>query len=877
MKRKILIASLLLFAFAISAFTVIPVSGAASLVYKLYDPALDSQKHPMQVGEGSIYGQRAYINGEFMSIAFCLPTWNRTDCQCTIGIFAWKGNYDDTVAAAPLYEKRLPRMQDCATNRLYFAEPLPAGEYFMAMYDTVSTAGIWRYPPTKSKGFTYMDGTEENYDLEITVYFTGSPEEPVKQIESVMTQIDGTKKTPPEYVIPDDDILNVRNAYPDTWSAIDGLGRTLPMNTETGDVREDKFVGLFYWSWHNDNAGGEPLNVTEFMEKYPEAKNDYKFKEWPTTGTAYFWGEPIYGYYRTTDRWVIRRHAELLADAGVDVIFFDNTNGTFIWKSSYRVIFEVFEQARKDGVKAPAISFLLPFDESSQNVVTQLELLYSDIYRNEKYQDLWFYMDGKPLILASNSKLGTSPIDKEIKKFFTFRPGQPAYAGSDKSLKRWGWLSIYPQDRYYAVKADIKAGKVEQMSVGVAQNSSPTVLCTAMNGENIYGRSYTNKDGFAHYAEKDSALYGYNFAEQWEYALEVDPQYIVVTGWNEWTAGRQELWGGVENAFADEFTDEYSRDIEPTKGRLKDHYYYQLVSYIRKFKGTNAAPATTGAKSIDVKGSISQWDGVGPYYVAYTGNTFDRNAKGYGSLVYTDESGRNDIKGAKMTRDAENLYIMIECENNITPYTDPNWMLVYLDTDNNGLNGWESFDYVINKTPAGKDTLTLERFTGTGYETEAVGKCDYSVFGNYMQIKISLGLIGADGDFTLDFKVTDNVDCGGDIMNFYTSGDVAPAGRFRFRYTASGDPAPVVTDAPSEETETPDTNGGTPDTNTGSKPSDTGSESVPSDINTEAKEPKSEAGGNNNTVIIIIACSAAAVAVAAAVITVIKRKNQASD
>ncbi len=852
MKRIISVIALLIVTATIFAVAAIPVSSADGLVYKLFDPALDSQKHPVQVGENTVYGLRSYVNGEFGSISFCLPTWNRADSQCTIGIFKWQGNYDDTVAAGPLYEKRLPRMQDCANNRLYFAEPLPEGDYFMAMYDTVGVAGIWRYPPTKSKGFTYMDGSEENYDLEITVYFTGSPSEPVKEVRSVMEDIDGSKTVPPEYVIPDDDILNVRSAYPDTWSAIDGLGRTLPMNGETGDVRKNKYVAMFYWSWHNDNAGAEPFNVTEFMEKYPEAKNDYKFKEWPKSGTAYFWNEPVYGYYRTTDRWVIRKHAELLADAGVDVIFFDNTNGTFIWKSSYKVIFDVFEQARKDGVKAPAISFLLPFNETAPEVVIQLEMLYLDIYRNEKYQDLWFYKDGKPLILASSKKLGSSPLHKEIKKFFTFRPGQPAYDGSNGSIKKWGWLSIYPQDIYYATTSDFKNKKPEQMSVGVSQNSSPDVLCTAMNGENIFGRSYTHKDGFAHYAEENSSLYGYNFAEQWEYALEVDPDYIFVTGWNEWTAGRQELWGGVENAFADEFTDEYSRDIEPTKGKLKDHYYYQLVSYVRRFKGTNPVPAASDKVSIDIKGDISQWDNVGPYYVAYTGNTFDRNAKGYGSLVYTDETGRNDIKGAKMARDGENLYVMIECENDISPYTDPDWMLLYLDTTNDGLDGWESFDYVINKTPAGKDELTLERFTGSGYGTEAVGKCEYSVSGKYMQIKIKCALLGLDDGFTVDFKVTDGVVCNGDIMNFYTTGDVAPAGRFRFRYTAAPDGAgTVVTEAqtsaqPSTEAQ---------------KPADT-------------EAPKEEPGKSDPTVI-IIACSAAAVAVAAVVaVLMIKKKKK---
>ena len=791
MKKLRLICAVLCAVMLLSAIVSVGVSAAERYEYKLYDPALDAQKHPEEIAADSVYGQRVILNAPFNGAGFCLPTWNRTDSQSTIGVFEWKGDFDATVKAGAKHELRLETMRDCATNWLRFDEPLPAGEYLFAIYDTVNKVGIWRYPMTKSKGFVYMDGAESQFDLEITVAFTERTDDPVTACESIM-QVDGTKKTPPEYVIPDDDVLNTRNAHPGTWVATDGLGRELPTYEQTGGVREGKYVGLFYWSWHNDLAGSPPLNVTEFMEKYPEAKNDYKFREWPTTGTAYFWNEPIYGYYRTVDRWVLRRHAELLANAGVDVIFFDNTNGTFTWRSSYRAIFDVFEQARKDGVMTPKISFLLPFDGSSSNTRVQLESIYMDIYRQDKYQDLWFYWNGKPLLMAGSSCLKSTDLDKEIRKFFTFRPGQPTYNTGDGSTKQWGWLARYPQARYYATAADAKNGEVEEMTVGVAQNSSPDVICTAMNGENIFGRSYTNKDGFAHYEEKDHSLYGYNFAEQWEYALEVDPKFIFVTGWNEWTAGRQETWGGVENAFADEFTDEYSRDIEPTKGRLKDHYYYQFVSYVRKFKGTEPLPAATGEKSIDINGAVSQWDDVGPYYVAYTGNTGDRNARGYGDLQYTDESGNNDIKGAKLCRDAENLYIMIECEGDISPYTDPFWMNVYLDTKQEGLDGWESFDYVLQDADA--DKITLYRFTGSGYDREKITLCDYTVSGSVMQIKVSRADVGLDkADLTINFKITYGVVLEGDIMNFYTSGDVAPAGRFKYSYTATGTaPAPVT-------------------------------------------------------------------------------------
>ena len=850
--KKVLCIILCLLMISASVMTV--ASALGKYPYKLYDPALDSQKFPQEVADGSVYGQRVIVNAPFDAVAFCMPTWNRTDSSSSIGVFEWVDDFDTTIKQAPKYEMFIETLRDCATNQLKFDEPLPAGEYLFAIYNTVGKVGIWRYPMTKSQGYVYLDGAEAPYDLEITVYFTEKTDNPVSKPKSTM-EVDGTMTAPKEYVIPEDDILYTRNAYPDTWVAIDGLGREVATYEQTGGVRKNKYVALFYWSWHTDRDA-QPFNVTEFVEQYPESINDYNFAKWPKSDAMYFWNEPIYGYYKTTDRWVIRRQAELLADAGVDVIFFDNTNGTMTWRSSYRVIYEVFEQARKDGVMTPKISYLLPFDAGSSNVRIQLESIYMDIYRQGKYQDLWFYWNGKPMVMGGSRSLDNSNLDKEIKKFFTFRAGQPTYNTGDGTAKQWGWLSRYPQARYYASSADLKEGKVEEISVGVAQNSSPDIICTAMNGANIFGRSYTHKDGFAHYEEENHSLYGYNFAEQWEYALEVDPQIVFVTGWNEWIAGRYDEWGGVKNAFPDEFNDEYSRDIEPSRGKLKDHYYYQFVSYVRRFKGTNPIPEPTAEKSIDIKGDVSQWDNVGPYYVAYTGNTGDRDALGYGGVRLTDTSGNNDIKGAKLARDRDNLYIYVECEGDISSYTDPNWMNVYLDTANGGLDGWESFDYVIKDATA--DKISLYKFKGTGYENEKVAECEYTVKGGVMQIKVSRADIGvADGDFTVNFKVTDGVVLEGDILNFYTSGDVAPAGRFKYSYAVKNTGA-GITDT-SEQTDEITTDNGQTD-----KPAD----------GTETEEIKDNNGKVNYTPLIIAIAIAAAAIIAVAAVVIIKKNKK---
>jgi len=190
----------------------------------------------------------------------------------------------------------------------------------------------------------------------------------------------------------------------DQWTATDALDRTLPGIAETGAVKQGKFIAMFYWTWHQDGpANQEPHNLTELLARYDEATvkammNDYRHANWEGI-SQFHWDEPLFGFYRTTDKWVLRKHAEMLADAGVDVVFFDCTNGTFLWKESYTALLETWHQARLDGVKTPQIAFLLPFG-AHENSMTDILTLYEELYRPGLYQDLWFMWDGKPLIMG---------------------------------------------------------------------------------------------------------------------------------------------------------------------------------------------------------------------------------------------------------------------------------------------------------------------------------------------------------------------------------------------------------------------------------------------------------------------------------------------
>lgn len=54
--------------------------------------------------------------------------------------------------------------------------------------------------------------------------------------------------------------------------------------------------------------------------------------------------------------------------------------------------------------------------------------------------------------------------------------------------------------------------------------------------------------------------------------------------------------------------------MEPMRGGYGDNYYLQMVSYIRKFKGTEDKISTDNSATINIDGGFGQWDYIRAYY-----------------------------------------------------------------------------------------------------------------------------------------------------------------------------------------------------------------------------------------------------------------------
>jgi hypothetical protein len=561
----------------------------------------------------------------------------------------------------------------------------------------------------------------------------------------------------------DETQAGIRDVNASTWVATDALTRSLPSAEEVRPPRSERTVGIFYFLTHRPRGDKLPNNIAEILPQDPDILTKPNSPLWGTGG-SYYWAKPLYGYYDSRDPWVLRRHANLLSDAGIDTVIFDTTN-RITYRDVYMKLCEVWTQVRKEGGRTPQICFMVNTraGEAAQEI-------YNDLYKPGLHKDLWFQWQGKPLMICDPAE--ASP---ELKEFFTLRKAHWPFELVN-THNAWHWEATYPQ--VYSYDAD--PTKPEQVNVAVAQNLRVSDgKVTNMSERNGRGRSF--HDGKLE-TSADAVNQGYNFQEQWKRAHDLAPPFVMVTGWNEWTAGKYSR-PGRPVVFVDQFDQEYSRDIEPVSGLHRDNYYYQLVANVRRYKGAQVIPTASGSKTVDVMGEFGQWEDVAP---SFSDHLFDNDHRDFGSgtVHYENKSGRNDLVTMKVARDDQTVYFYAKSRKSLTPSSDPNWMLLLIDSDSNKETGWEGYDFIVNRTHEDGETW-LEQNAG-GWNWKRVTKLQSKVQGDELMIAVPRSAIGIAGKepLQLDFKWWDNAQNPSDIMDTYLGGDVAPEGRFNYRYTA---------------------------------------------------------------------------------------------
>ncbi len=589
-------------------------------------------------------------------------------------------------------------------------------------------------------------------------------------------------------------------------AGVDDLGRTLYNQYDMAELHPtlpEKYpvqvipadggtqIGIFYFLWMGEHGDYGVLDMEKIIAAAGEDKAGSTLTaDWGPLNAMHHFAEPLFGYYYSNDEWVIRKHMELLSNAGVDFLYFDTTNAR-TYMHNVKKIMKVCHEMNEQGYDAPQITFY-----THTNAAGVVREVYDNIYSQNLYPDTWYYVGGKPLIIA--------PKNANINDFFTIK--QDMWPFDEPKENSWPWIDMTWPPRTF----DDEDGRMTTASVA-QQSGAGWFAASRLYGDRTNrGRSYdgvfrkkngvyTLTQGNYRQLTKDpenSYKYGYNLQSQLTQAYLSEADYVLIAGWNEWVAERQHHnFSGLNLApdavvFIDTCGVEFSRDIEMTRGYYFDSYYMQLIYNLQVLKGVAPTIVQDARKTINVTGAFDQWDSIPVTYSDVNGDAIERNAMTFGEQPVTDTSNRNDIVATKVTMDQNNLYFYIETANAIRkPEGDSTWMNIYVDMDNqvdeNGKpNGWYGYDYIINYAYVDDFTTTVAKCSTTdgSYGFETVGEVSIHVNDKQMMVSVPLSTLGVTDarQVYFTFKVADSDTKITTMEQFYTDGDVAPLGRTNY-------------------------------------------------------------------------------------------------
>ncbi len=560
--------------------------------------------------------------------------------------------------------------------------------------------------------------------------------------------------------------------YLELLSATDNLGRKLSV---ASGFKKDKYVGLFYFLWHGQHSADKVRNVTELLRtNYDDLFDPSDENTIVPYGSWLHYHEPLYGYYNSEDEWVMRKHIELFITIGVDFLMMDFTNACIYWKPLI-LLMDLLSEYHAAGWDVPRVSFYINL---KANELTRA--LYERIYQNDKYKDLVFYGNyEKPLIVSVPHEL-----DAELQAYFHVRASRWHQDQYPDTV--WTYWDITRDWKKYAGMMNISIAQCGTAFSYVFKGPDPNRKYEA------WGRGYTTVSG--ENGNVNAILRGDNVQEAWNAVFKLDPEYVFITGWNEWVVQKINIQKRFPQYhtkpfanYTDNFNVEFSRDIEMTKAAgyvtdaqggfieegYGDNYLIQLAENIRRFKGIETL-STEPMLNVSI-------------YKAIATKNIMRDCVGfYQNTHYKQPASDNFIRQVQISHDEKNLYFTITASQTIRLPNDAstNFMNLFICVEGSDQPTWSGFHYVVNRCRLSSNQTSVERFAEDNlYTFSSVGSVEYLLKENTLQFIIPRDLLQLQARaFSVAFKVADGVCRQADILDYYVTGTNLPIGRFAYRY-----------------------------------------------------------------------------------------------
>jgi hypothetical protein len=336
---------------------------------------------------------------------------------------------------------------------------------------------------------------------------------------------------------------------------------------QSADALPDRKIGMLYFLWHAPASSSRryrPSGVIFDITQILAGNGD-----WGPVGSFHWWGKPEAGYYALAENDdLLRRHAEMLRDAGIDFVIVDSSNQPN-QAGSRPMIIEPFDEMIKVWSEVPGAPKIVPWVPitGGGDMVEYFDTAMSS------HPDLSFVYKGKPLLLAVGPK--SAPESDQFRQLATRYTIRLMWGLLPPDKLRSGeWSFLQPCAAGFTGKQPCNQclsfhdGVPEQISVAAAyqhdymSNTDPKSRSAAV----------PKHRGLTLLRQLQTA---YNHPEV---------PIVTITGWNEWIAqrghtsakeGRLEELPNGNKIFVDEYDVKYNRDLEPGGG-LGDYYYQML-------------------------------------------------------------------------------------------------------------------------------------------------------------------------------------------------------------------------------------------------------------------------------------------------------------
>lgn len=360
---------------------------------------------------------------------------------------------------------------------------------------------------------------------------------------------------------------------------------------------KEKYTCIFYFSGYGDGFMSDANTAPSTGDCWIMEGQEPKFSG---QGAINWWGKPFWAgvndngqgkikdYYRfyfngdpnQVNEELLNWHADLLADADIDIAVLDFTNAAADYPngpyyiSATKALCKSWQERIRKNLKTPKIVFFF----NNQAALQRIEQEFFNVYD----KDLFFNYLGKKFILCADPGFEKRGVDDRWD--ITLSPAVPTEGIYGKYTTRhcWGLLADNPKvgaGKYWTFKELMLdplptpfyyKGEAEQLCV--------TTACASYNSGTIHG---IGRDG------------GATFQKFMDKAKQVQPKFVFIHSWNEWNAINQASNGAGH--FIDQYIDTYSSDIEPMWGGHGFKYYDLMRRNLADYKDfTYCDPVSSG-------------------------------------------------------------------------------------------------------------------------------------------------------------------------------------------------------------------------------------------------------------------------------------------